>query len=86
MTSIIGYLRPDIDGQNVQVQMDRLKAAGASKIVQEKPAGTKRNRSQLDILIADARVGDTVVVTSLYRTADNILGNRTFFETLLFPC
>ncbi len=71
MTRIIGYLRPDIDGQNVQVQIDRLKAAGASKIVQEKPAGTKRNRSQLDNLIADARVGDTVVVTSLYRIADN---------------
>jgi DNA invertase Pin-like site-specific DNA recombinase len=71
MPSIIGYLSPDINGQNVQVQIDRLKASGASKIVHEKPSGTKRNRSQLDKLIADARVGDTVVVTSLYRIADN---------------
>ena len=69
MPNIIGYLRPDIDGQNVQLQLDHLKAAGAVKIVQEKPAGTKRNRSQLDNLIADARVGDTVVVTSLDRIA-----------------
>jgi hypothetical protein len=37
MPSIIGYLSSDIDGQNIQVQIDRLKAAGASKIVQEKP-------------------------------------------------
>ncbi len=71
MPSIIGYLRPDIDGNNVQSQLDLLKASGASKIVQEKPAGTKRNRSQLDNLIADVRVGDIVVVTSLYRIADN---------------
>ena len=69
MPNIIGYLRPDIDGQNVQLQLDHLKAAGAVKIVQENPAGTKRNRSQLDNLIADARVGDTVVVTSLDRIA-----------------
>jgi len=71
MPCIIGYLSLDIDGQDVQVQIDRLKAVGVSKIVQEKPAGTKRNRSQLDNLIAGARVGDTVVVTNLYRLADN---------------
>jgi hypothetical protein len=35
--SIIGYLSSDIDSQNIQVQIDRLKAAGASKNVQEKP-------------------------------------------------
>ena len=39
MPNIIGYLRPDIDGQNVQSQFDQLKATGAIKIVQEKPAG-----------------------------------------------
>ena len=54
-----------------QAQIDRLKAAGASKIVQEKPSSTKRNRSQLDNLIADIRVGDTVMVTSLDRIAHN---------------
>ena len=69
--SIIGYLRPDINGQNVQLQLDLLKASGATKIIQEKPAGTKRNRSQLDNLIADARFCDTVAVTNLYRIADN---------------
>lgn len=71
MPSIIGYLRPDIDNQNIQSQLDLLNAAGASKIVQEKPAGTKRNRSQLDKLIAAVQVGDTLVATSLYRIADN---------------
>jgi len=37
MPNIIIYLRPEIDGQNVQSQLDQLKAAGAIKIVQEKP-------------------------------------------------
>ena len=71
MPRIIGYLRPDIDGQNVQSQLERLKTSGSSKIVQEKPAGTKRNRSQWDNLIADVQTGDTVVATSLYCIADN---------------
>ena len=71
MPSKTGYLRPDINGQNVQSQLDLLKASGASKIVQEKPAGTKLDRPQLDKLISGARDGDSVVVTSLYRLADN---------------
>ena len=71
MPSNTGYLRPDINGQNVQSQLDLLKASGASKIVQEKPAGTKLDRPQLYKLISGARDGDSVVVTSLYRLADN---------------
>ena len=71
MPSNTGYLRPDINGQNVQSQLDLLKASGARKIVQEKPAGTKLGRPQLDKLISGARDGDSVVVTSLYRLADN---------------
>ena len=71
MPSNTGYLRPDINGQNVQSQLDLLKASGANKIVREKPAGTKLDRPQLDKLISDARDGDSVVVTSLYRLADN---------------
>ncbi len=82
MPSIIGYLSPDIDGQKLQVQIDQLKAAGASKVVQEKPSSAKRNRSQLNNLIADARVGDTVVVTSLYRLADNTKHLLAIVESL----
>lgn len=71
MPSIIGYLSPDIDGQNVSSQRELLKASGASKIVQEKSAAKKRNRSQLEKLIADVRTGDIVVAASLHRIADN---------------
>jgi DNA invertase Pin-like site-specific DNA recombinase len=82
MPSIIGYLKLDIDGQNVQSQLEQLKASGASKIVKEKPAGTKRKRPQLDSLIEDVQVGDTVVATSLYRIADNTKHLLEIIESL----
>ena len=71
MPSIIGYLRDDNDGLNVPSQIERLKASGASKIVQEKPTGKKRSRSQLDNLTANVQSGDTVVATSMYTIADS---------------
>jgi DNA invertase Pin-like site-specific DNA recombinase len=71
MTRIIGYLRPDTNEQNVKSQLDQLNAAGASKIFQEQPAGTKRDRPQLDKLMAAVQGGDTLVVTSMDRIARN---------------
>ena len=82
MPSIIGYLRPDIDGQNVQSQLDLLKASGASKIVQEKPSGTKRDRPYLDKLLSEVQGGDSVVVTSLDRIAHNTRSLQEIVEAL----
>jgi DNA invertase Pin-like site-specific DNA recombinase len=82
MPSIIGYLKHNIDGQNVASQTEHLKAAGARKIVLEGPAGKKRNRSQLDNLIADVQAGDTVVATSLYCIADNVKHLLEIVESL----
>jgi len=82
MTNIIGYLRPDINGQNFQSQFDQLKASGVSQIVQEKTVGTKRNRSQLDKLIMEVQAGDTVVAASLYHIADNTKHLLEIIESL----
>ncbi len=71
MAIISGYLRPEISKQKVQTQLDRLKAAGASKIYQEEPSDQKHNRPQLEKLMAEALRGDTVVVTRLDRLAHN---------------
>jgi DNA invertase Pin-like site-specific DNA recombinase len=60
-----------MNGQNLQSQLDQLKAAGVTKIFQEQPEGVKLDRSQLDKLMADIRKGDTVVITSLDRIAHN---------------
>ena len=69
MSRTIGYLRPDIDRQNVQAHLAQLKSAGATKIFREQPAGANRDKAQLDKLIADVRDGDAVVITSLDRIA-----------------
>lgn len=82
MPSIVGYLRPDIDGKNVQSQLDLLKANGAGKVVQEKLLGTNRDRPQLDKLLSDVQAGDTVVVTSLDRIAHNSKSLLVFVESL----
>ncbi|MBE0574618.1 MAG: recombinase family protein [Desulfuromonadales bacterium] len=66
MSLIIGYLKP---GLNVQSQLDQVKAAGATRIIQEQSTDTKRDWSQLDKLLKDVRVGDTVVVTSFDQIA-----------------
>jgi DNA invertase Pin-like site-specific DNA recombinase len=71
MPCITGYLRISNDGLNVPSQIERLKTSGASKIVQENPSVKKRNRSQLDNLIANVQPGDTVVATNLHSIADS---------------
>ena len=45
--------------------------AGATIIVQEQAAGVKHDRPQLDKLMEGVRDGDTVIVASLDRIADN---------------
>jgi len=69
MSRTIGYLRPDIDRQNVQAHLAQLKSAGATKIFREQPADANRDKAQLDKLIADVRDGDAVVIMSLDRIA-----------------
>lgn len=66
-----GYLRSDIGKRNLQSQLDQLRAAGVSKVYQDQPSDKRRNRSQLDKLMAEAQTGDSVVVTSLDHIADN---------------
>lgn len=82
MSNILGYLRSDIIKQNVQLQLDQLKAAGVSRIYQEKPSDKKRNTPQLDKLMAEALDGDTVVVTSLDRIAHNTMHLLEIVESL----
>ena len=52
-------------------QLDKLKAAGATRIVQEQAAGVRRDTPQLDKLMEGVRDGDTVIVSSIDRIAHN---------------
>jgi DNA invertase Pin-like site-specific DNA recombinase len=63
----IGYGRVSTSEQNLDRQLDALKAAGAEKIFSEKMTGKKRDRPELMKLIAQLRKGDVVVISELTR-------------------
>lgn len=80
MAFIYGYARVSTDGQALEAQVAELQAAGAVRLFQEKISGARRERAQLDRLLATLNPGDVVLVTRLDRLARstrdllNILG------------
>lgn len=65
MSRSIGYLRHATSGRDLQLQLDHLKAAGATEILHEVLSKAKRNAPHLDKLMLDLKDGDTLVITSL---------------------
>ena len=69
MGSIVGYARVSTGQQDYQSQLDRLKAAGATKVFSEKRSGLDGGRPQLAECLRYVRDGDTLLVTKLDRLA-----------------
>ena len=69
---IFGYARVSTTDQNLDAQLDALKAAGAERIFQEKVTGTIRVRAELDAMLLQTRKDDVVVVTKLDRLARSL--------------
>ncbi|WP_027231513.1 recombinase family protein [Phyllobacterium sp. UNC302MFCol5.2] len=67
--AIVGYARVSSVGQDHAGQVERLKAAGATKIFQEKRSGVDRERDELKKCLDYVREGDTLLVTKLDRLA-----------------
>lgn len=66
---LIGYARVSTQGQDLTQQRAALREAGCTRIFEEKISGAKRDRPELERLLAHLRAGDVVTVTRLDRLA-----------------
>src|SRR4051794_28726300 len=64
-----GYARVSSEGQTLGAQVEALRAAGCTKIFQEKITGAIADRPQLNRAIAQLDAGDVLMVTRLDRLA-----------------
>lgn len=77
------YARVSSAGQSLEVQAERLKAAGCDLLFEEKVSGTSRNgRDELRRMLSVLRPGDQVVVTRLDRLGRSILDLAAIAEEI----
>ncbi len=72
MTQMIGYARISSASQNIDAQIDDLKAAGCSKIFTDTISGTKTQRTGWNELMSYIRSGDVLVITELSRMSRSL--------------
>ena len=65
----IGYARVSTADQKLELQLAALKKGGCQRIFREKVSGVHRQRPELERLLDQLRIGDTVVVWKLDRLA-----------------
>jgi len=75
--AIVGYARVSTKQQSLEIQLEKLKAHGCSRIYEEKLSGIDQNRPELIKCKEYLREGDTLVITKLDRMARSAvdLGN-----------
>jgi DNA invertase Pin-like site-specific DNA recombinase len=82
--AIIGYGRVSSTGQSLEIQAQQLRAAGCTKIFEEKVSGTsQKGRVQLAIALDYVRDGDVFVVTRLDRLARSMSDLRDIVDRLM---
>lgn len=64
---LIGYARVSREDQNLELQLEALKAAGCERIFSDKRSGAQKNRKGLDDALSQLRTNDTLVVWKLDR-------------------
>jgi DNA invertase Pin-like site-specific DNA recombinase len=66
------YCRVSTLDQNLNSQIDALKAAGCERFFEEKMSGRSENREQLNLLLSQLRPGDQVVIVNFSRISRSI--------------
>ena len=74
MTKIVGYARVSTRDQNLNAQVDQLRAAGCTKLFVDQGSGKDtRKLTDLGLLLDYVRAGDMVVVTQLDRLSRSLM-------------
>src|SRR5205809_5340138 len=79
---VIGYARVSTEDQNLDGQLDALRAAGCAEILEERASGGDRARPVLARLLRQIGPGETIVVTRLDRFARSLSHLLEIVETL----
>lgn len=69
---LLGYARVSTEEQGTDPQLDELRAAGCTAILEEHASGADRSRPVLARLLRDIRPGETLVVVRLDRLARSV--------------
>lgn len=68
-----GYARVSTTDQDLEIQIEKLAAAGCTVVREEKMSGTTREgRAELETLLAFLRAGDVLMVTKVDRLARSV--------------
>ena len=78
-----GYARVSTSGQDLETQIQTLKASGCEQIFSEHFTGTLTERPQFSLLLDSLRQGDTLVVTKLDRFARSATKGSELIKHLL---
>lgn len=79
---IIGYARVSTEDQNLDGQLDALKAAGVERIFADKITGAARSRPELNRLLDHLRQGDVITVTKYDRLARSLRDLLDIVDTI----
>lgn len=79
---LIGYARVSTDDQDAALQRDALKAAGCSRIFEDKASGKNTDRPELTKALDYLREGDTLCVWKLDRFARSLIDLVTMVDAL----
>lgn len=79
---LIGYARVSTDDQNLDLQIDALKAAGCEQLHTDQASGAAKGRLGLEEALKYLRTGDTLVVWKLDRLGRTVKGLVELVESL----
>lgn len=72
MSTTVGYARVSTEGQNLDLQLDALEAAGCTKVFRDVISGSRSDRPELEQALDYLRPGDNFVVWRLDRLGRSV--------------